>query len=426
MEIKAPRGTSDVLPEKAAIWDYLESKVVDIFTNFGYKKIILPVFEHTEIFQRGIGQSTDIVQKEMYTFEDKGGRSLTLRPEGTASVVRSFIENKMWNNPLPVKLYYIGPMFRYERPQSGRYREFWQMGAEALGSDDPFLDVEMIILLMDYFRSLKLNKLELKINSMGCSKCQPAYTGDLKKFIEPNLEKICKQCQKRYEKNPLRIFDCKNKECQKIYGDAPKLTDYLCQECKMHFDQVKDALTENNEDFEVDKSLVRGFDYYTKTTFEICSPVLGAQNAIGGGGRYDGLIESYGGPPNPGIGFALGIERMILAMQAEERMPGPKRINDVFVVSVDKDSKPEVFKLLMELRRSGISAEMDFAERSLRSQMKQADKKKAEYALILGPDEIKSGVCTIKDLINGTQENIKRNKVLEYLLKKKRVNERKN
>ncbi len=417
LEIKAPRGTSDILPERAQYWDFLALEAMNLFESFGYQKIIFPTFEYTEIFQKGIGQSTDIVQKEMYTFLDKAERSLTLRPEGTASVVRAYVEHKMWNRPQPVKLYYYGSMFRYERPQSGRYREFWQIGAESIGSLDPLIDVELIILLMDYYRQIGLQMIELKINSMGCPLCQPAYIEDLRSFLESKVNEICSQCKKRYKLNPLRVFDCKNEQCQKIYKEAPQLSKYLCSECQNHFARVKKGLDLGGESFQIDSSLVRGFDYYTKTTFEICSPLIGAQDAIGGGGRYDGLVELYGGPPTPGIGFALGLERVTLALEAENSLPQKKETKGIYVVSIDDELRTEAFNILLMLRRSGFQSDMDYTGKSLRGQMKQADKKGARFAIILGPDEIESGTYTVRDLNSGTQENVNKNNLVEFFKK---------
>ena len=311
----APRGTKDILPRDVEAWRYLERTMREICAQYGYLEIRTPVFEHTELFLRGIGETTDVVEKEMYTFTDRGERSLTLRPENTASAVRSYVENKMYADPAPTKLFYIGPMFRYDRPQAGRYRQFHQFGVEALGVEGPNIDAEIILLAVQILQTLGLKDLKLKVNSVGCPKCRPLHREKLQEYFRPHLGEMCKDCQSRFDRNPLRLLDCKNPHDQELAAGAPSLEECLCEECKTHFEGLKELLTAAGVDYVVDHNLVRGLDYYTKTAFEIQYAPLGAQSAVCGGGRYDGLIEEIGGPATPGIGFAMGMERVLLAIE---------------------------------------------------------------------------------------------------------------
>ncbi len=416
LQFKAPKGTTDILPDVARRWQYLERKAAELFSLYGYEPIITPVFEHTEIFQRSIGMSTDIVQKEMYTFMDKGGRSLTLRPEGTAPVIRAYVEHNMNLLPQPVKLYYTGPMFRYERPQAGRYRQFWQLGIEAIGSDDPAIDAETILLMINYFKSVGLKELTLYINSMGCDKDRPAYIRLLKDYAGENREKLCKDCRKRIDLNPLRLFDCKEESCQLVMQDAPKMIDYLDEACKEHFNKVRQYLDMQSIVYIIKPELVRGLDYYTKTAFEVVSPLLGAQNAIGGGGRYNKLVEEFGGPPTPGIGFAIGTERLSIAVDKEGAFVSTDSKMDVFIAIADEAAKSAAINLLFALREAKISADIDYMGRSLKGQLKYADKRGFKYTVFLGSRELESGKVAIKNMETGEQIEVPLNELVDKLL----------
>ncbi len=406
VQFKAPKGTMDLLPEKAAKWRYLDQLAGWICERYGYRPVVNPIFEQTELFARGIGSATDIVQKEMYTFTDKGGRSLTLRPEGTAPVMRAYLEHGMGQLPQPVKLYYYGPMFRQERPQAGRYRQFFQVGAELIGSDTPEADAEVIALLMDYFRAVGLKELELQINSMGDQVCRPAYVEALKQHVLPLTERLCPDCAKRLDTNPLRLFDCKNPGCKEVLVEAPKLLDYLDEDCRSHFERVQELLKAIGLDYKINPRLVRGLDYYTRTTFEVVSPRLGAQNAIGGGGRYDRLIEELGGPPTPATGFALGVDRLVLAADAEGvDLPVDTRLA-VFVAYASEEAVPASFKLVSRLRAAALAADMDYTGRSLKAQVKYADKLGAVFTVFLGPDELAKQSALIRDMKSGDQVEV--------------------
>ncbi|HEY3373797.1 MAG TPA: histidine--tRNA ligase [Candidatus Aquicultor sp.] len=425
MQFRAPKGTSDILPEVAKKWHYLEKIAVGLFKIYGYERIKTPVFEHTEVFQRGIGTSTDIVQKEMYTFTDKGGRSLTLRPEGTAPVIRAYVEHNMNQWPQPVKLFYIGPMFRYERPQAGRFRQFWQLGVEVIGSDDPGIDADTILLMINYFKAVGLKELTLYINSMGCDNDKPQYLQMLKKYAEEHSEELCKDCQKRIELNPLRLFDCKDESCQKVMAGAPKLIDHLCCDCKNHFYAVRQYLDMQGIGYIVKPELVRGLDYYTRTTFEVVSPLLGAQNAIGGGGRYNKLVEEFGGPPTPGIGFAIGLERLALAVEKEGVFASLEDSMDVFIALADDAARPAAINLLYKLRGERIRTDMDYMGRSLKAQLKYANKRDFKYTIFLGSAELESGQVIIKDMHASEQYEVKLSdlvdKVIELVTVKKQA-----
>ncbi|MDP2211084.1 MAG: histidine--tRNA ligase [Candidatus Aquicultor sp.] len=415
MQFRVPKGTTDIVPDVAVKWQYLERKAVELFKTYGYKPIITPIFEHTEVFTRSIGSSTDIVQKEMYTFEDKGKRSLTLRPEGTAPVIRSYVEQNMNQLPQPVKLYYTGPMFRYERPQAGRYRQFWQIGVEAIGSDDPAVDAESILLLVNYFKAVGLKELTLYINSMGCENDRPQYIEMLKEYAEAKRESLCNDCVKRVDLNPLRLFDCKNETCQAVMADAPKLIDHLCESCSGHFDEVKHYLEMQCVNYTIKPELVRGLDYYTKTTFEIVSPLLGAQNAIGGGGRYNKLVEEFGGPSTPGIGFALGTERLALAVEKEGVFDVNENSTEVFIAVADPAAKHAAVNILYQLRSNDISSDIDYMNRSLKAQLNAANRRGIRYFVFLGSRELEAGAVVVKDMEDGAQVEVKLNELVEHL-----------
>ena len=416
MLTNAPRGTKDILPEQIGNWLYVENKIRTICQNYGYEEIRTPVFEHTELFQRGIGEGTDVVDKEMYTFTDRGGRSITLRPENTASVVRAYLQNKLYAAGNLVKLFYIGSMFRYDRPQAGRLREFHQFGIEALGEQNPAVDAEIILLAWDFLKSLGLDDLKLKINTVGCPKCRPVYRQKLQHYFSENIEELCDDCKHRLLKNPMRILDCKVDSGKEFVEDAPKIETCLCDECREHFATVQKYLTAAGVNFEIDPRLVRGLDYYTKTAFEIQYLPLGAQSAVAGGGRYDGLIEEIGGSPTPGIGFAAGIERILIALEKQTVLQAEKVPLDAFIVAADENAELYAFNLLTNLRRKNISANMDFAKRSLKAQMKQAAKSGAKFALIIGENEVKNSTVTIKNLETSTQETISLSEVAEKIL----------
>src|SRR6056297_1002969 len=415
--INAPRGTNDILPPQSFKWNYIESKAKYIFDLYNYDEIRTPIFEYTELFQRGIGEETDIVEKEMYTFEDKSKRSITLRPEGTASVVRSFLENKIYGKAQPTKYYYIGPMFRYERPQSGRYRQFNQLGIEVFGSQDPRVDAEVIAVGMHYMDILGLEDLSLYINSIGCPKCRPKYLKKLKDYLNNNIDKLCEDCKRRIDKNPLRVLDCKNDRCQKVIDGAPKIIDYLCDECEVHFDNLKENLHNINIDFIIDPGLVRGLDYYTKTAFEVKYEGLGAQDTIFGGGRYDRLAEEIGKRDVPGIGFALGVERLLLTLKKQGiEIPIDKSV-DIYLTTIGDKAKKACFELLDEFRKNNIKAEIDYLGRSVGGQMKSADRMNATYTVIIGENELNSRKATVRNMKNGEQQEIKLDTLVESIEK---------
>lgn len=415
MLTNAPRGTKDILPDTVGDWNYVEGEIRELCRRFGYSEIRTPIFEHTELFQRGIGEGTDVVDKEMYTFTDRGERSITLRPENTASAVRAYLQNKLYAQSNLVKLFYIGSMFRYDRPQAGRMREFHQFGVEALGEANPAVDAEVILLAMNLLEGLGLKDLELSINSVGCPKCRSKYRTMLQDFFRDKLEDLCEDCRSRFERSPLRILDCKKDSDKPYMADAPKITDCLCEECADHFAKLKDLLTSAGISFTHDPRLVRGLDYYTKTAFEIKYPPLGAQSAVAGGGRYDGLIEEMGGNPTPAVGFATGLERLLLALESQNLLPEKNRSVDAYVVALGEAAQAEGFKLLNSLRQQGLSAAMDFAGRSMKAQMKQANKLGAKYSVILGEDEIAEGVVMLRSMEDSSQAKVPMNQVAEKI-----------
>lgn len=415
MLTNAPRGTKDILPDTVGQWTYVEEKIRDLCARYGYKEIRTPMFEHTELFHRGIGEGTDVVDKEMYTFTDRGDRSITLRPENTASAVRAYLQNKLYGDSSLVKLFYIGSMFRYDRPQAGRMREFHQFGVEALGESNPAVDAEIIMLAMDLLGGLGLKDLKLSLNSVGCPKCRLVYRKVLQDFFRDKLEDLCDDCKDRFERSPLRILDCKADADKPYMADAPKITDCLCEECQDHFHKVQHFLTEAGVEFELDARLVRGLDYYTKTAFEIKYPPLGAQSAVAGGGRYDGLIEEIGGSPTPAVGFATGLERVLLALEKQNLLPEMDTQTDAFVVALGEEAQGAAFKLLTKLRQAGLKAGMDYAGRSMKAQMKQANKANARFALIIGEDEVKEACVQLKDMAKSEQEKVSFDNIIEKL-----------
>lgn len=404
--ITKPRGTEDVLPQDSKLWQYIENTARCVCERFGYKEIRTPVFENTELFQRGVGDTTDVVQKEMYTFEDKGGRSLTLKPEGTATLVRSYIENSLYANPQPTKLSYIIPCFRYEKPQSGRLREFHQFGIECFGASSPTTDAEVISLAYMFLKELKLTGIQLNINSIGCPVCKKAYNEKLKSYFEDYKGELCGTCLERLEKNPMRIIDCKSEICSRIAKDAPKMVDYLCDECHEHFEAVKSSLDNMGIEYTVNPDIVRGLDYYTKTVFEFVSDALGAQSTVCGGGRYSGLVEELGGKPADGIGFAAGLERLILVLKKQQDMADMNSVPDLFVGAMGENAEKFAQRLIFELRTMGIAAEQDLCGRSLKAQMKYADKLGAKYSMVLGDDEIDGNLARLKNMKTGETVDI--------------------
>jgi len=422
MLIKAPKGTRDILPDEIYKWYYVEEKFREIAGRFNYKEIRIPVFEHTELFQRGVGDTTDIVQKEMYTFDDKGGRSITLRPEGTAGVVRSYIQNGMSSWPQPVKLFYNITAYRYENVQKGRYREFHQLGVELFGSADPGADAEVISLLHLYLKELGIKNIKLNINSIGCPTCREKYNKILKEYLAARLNNLCETCRDRYNRNPMRILDCKEERCKSELTDAPALLDYICEDCAEHFEKVKDKLSAMNIPFSIDKGIVRGLDYYTRTVFEFVSKNIGSQGTVCGGGRYDGLIESVGGSPTPGIGFALGIERLLLEMDSQGiNVPLPPS-PDIFVGVIGDKANLFAENLALKLRAGGITCHKDIMERSVSAQMKYANKLNARFVVIIGDNEVESGKVELKDMSTGETRMINIDTLQDRLKKFKQVN----
>lgn len=406
MSILGPRGTSDILPDNVKKWHKLEQAMREMAEIYGFQEIRTPIFEHTELFERGVGESTDIVQKEMYTFQDKGGRSLTLRPEGTAPCVRAFIQHRVYSQPQPTKWYYIGPMFRYDRPQTGRFRQFHQFGAEVFGSRSPSVDAEMITLMIDIVTNLGLEEYELHLNTVGCAKCRPGYRQELADFLAPLSTKLCDDCLKRVDINPLRILDCKNPKCQDLLVGLPLIHESVCEECEGHFAAVRAVLDQHGISYIIDDRLVRGLDYYTNTAFELLVPGIGAQSAVGGGGRYDGLVVECGGPDVPGIGFAIGMERLLLALEENGVELASAGGVDVFVAFTDPIYEELANQVLRELRMAGIRSDRDYTGRGLRAQMRQADRLKAGLVILIGEDEVKKGVYTLRDMNTKVQHEI--------------------
>lgn len=405
--IQKPKGTKDILPDEVYKWQYIESKIKDIFENAGMKEIRVPVFEHTELFSRGVGETTDVVQKEMYTFEDKGGRSITLRPEGTAGVVRSYIENGMASRPTPIKLWYEMAMYRYENVQKGRLREFRQIGTEVFGTSSYLADVECIMLGVKIFKELNIPNIKLNLNSIGCSECRRKYQEALREFIRPNLEKYCDTCKTRFEKNPMRILDCKEKKCKEMNQGAPIILDYLCDDCREHFDKVKKMLTDLDVDFEIDTGIVRGLDYYTRTVFEFVSEDDGL--TVLGGGRYDGLVKEVGGQDTPAVGFAMGAERLLEVFERYNKDVAKQKVMDLYVANIGEKANEFATELVLKLRDKGAFVEKDICERSLKAQFKYADKNNAKFVLTLGDDEVETKKAKIKNMQSGEEIEVELN-----------------
>ena len=404
MLIQKPKGTKDLLPEDTVKLQYIENKIKNIFDNYGFKEVRVPVFEHTELFQRGVGETTDVVQKEMYTFDDKSGRSITLRPEGTAGTIRAYLENGLNNKPSPLKLWYNMAMYRYENVQKGRLREFHQIGIELIGTSSYLADVEIILIGKRIFEELGIDNIKINLNSIGCPKCRSKYQEILKEYIRKNLDNYCDTCKNRFEKNPMRILDCKEEKCKKLNKDAPKMIDYLCDECKEHFENVKVMLISEKIGFGIDSSIVRGLDYYTKTVFEFIDDKTGL--TVLGGGRYDGLIEELGGSSTPAIGFALGVER--LSEMFDMSNPGKikEKVPELYILSLGKEENKKAVEISEKLRNEGIYVEKDLFERSFNSQMKYANRINAKFLLVIGENEISSKTCKLKNMLTGEETEL--------------------
>lgn len=408
-----PKGTKDVLPDQSYKWQFVESAAREVARLYNLNEIRTPTFEHTELFLRGVGETTDVVNKEMYTFLDKGGRSITLKPEGTAGAARLFIENGLSSSPLPVKTFYITPAFRYERPQAGRLREFHQFGIEVFGSDTAECDAEVIFAASSFLKKLGV-KTKLELNSIGCKTCRAEYNRALKEYFKPRLESMCSTCKERFEKNPLRMLDCKEEECKKINKDAPEILDYLCPTCRAHFEKVKSLLSLGGVEFTINSRIVRGLDYYSRTVFEFVSDEIGAQGTVCGGGRYDGLIAQLGGAQVPAIGFAAGLERLLLLMENTGAHFPEKPAPFIYIAGLDEPSKDKAYALCLELRAKGINAECDIMNRSLKAQMKYADKLGAKYSAVIGGDELAAGELPVKDMKDGTVVRVKFEDICTY------------
>ena len=403
---KAPRGTADLLPSESYKLRFIEKTLADTAALYGFQEIRTPVFEHTELFQRGVGETTDVVQKEMYTFEDNGHRSVTLRPEGTAGTVRAFLEHGLFNEPMPQKYYYLTSCYRYEKPQAGRLREFHQLGVEAFGAEGPAQDAEIIALAAHFFDIFGLEDIRLELNSIGCKTCRKDYQAALRAYFTENIDNLCETCRDRLARNPMRILDCKNPECGEIAKGAPQVLDYLCEECDAHFKSVQRYLRTMDIPFTVNPTIVRGLDYYTRTVFEFVSGAIGAQGTVCGGGRYDGLVEELGGSPTPACGFGLGIERLKLLMEAQGiAFPQPERV-DIYIAPANADCAFEAMRMTEELRRFGLRALTDVSGRSVKAQMKFANKVGALFTMILGEDEIGTKRGTVKNMDNGEVKNV--------------------
>ena len=416
--INIPKGTKDVLPAEAYKWHFVENTARRIAALYGLKEIRTPVFEHTELFLRGVGDTTDIVNKEMYTFLDKGERSITLKPEGTAGVVRSFIENGGGGGVLPQKMYYITPVFRYERPQAGRLREHHQFGVEIFGGKGAETDAEVILLARDYIAALGVEGVELNLNSIGCKHCRPKFNEALREYLRPHLSEMCPTCNARFEKNPLRILDCKEEKCAAVNAGAPRSVDFLCDECREHFEKLKAILDDCGVAYTLNPKLVRGLDYYSKTVFEFVSTSIGAQGTVLGGGRYDTLIENLGGPSVPAVGFGSGIERMLLVLENTGKTIPQEAPLGVYAAGLDEAGRRAAFLLVQELRKKGISADFDHAARSVKAQFKYAGKVGARFVVAIGSNELESGMYTIKDMAASTSESVAAADAAAYLASK--------
>ncbi|MCY3772876.1 MAG: histidine--tRNA ligase [Gemmatimonadetes bacterium] len=412
MNYKAPRGTYDILPEDQAYWRHVIERTRRVCELYGYEQIDVPVFEQTGLFERSVGESTDIVEKEMYTFLDRSDERMTLRPEFTAGICRAYAEHKLHGRPQPLRLFTIGPAFRYERPQAGRYRQFYQIDVEVLGSQDPAVDLEVMQVAWQIYEDVGIRGLSFQVNSTGCPACRPGYLDTLRSWYAQHLGEICGDCERRYGQNLLRLLDCKNESCRTISEDAPRIQDSLCEDCGGHFDRLRSYLDGLDRPYEVNHRLVRGLDYYTKTVFEVWAAGIGAQNAVCGGGRYDGLIGTVGGPETPAIGFASGIERIILTMKQEGIEPPGMPKPSVFVAYLGAEAKSAAVVLAQELRAAGVGTTALWEDRSLKAQMRQADRLGAAYTLIIGEEEVRNGVVMLRRMADSTQASIPRSEVL--------------
>lgn len=419
--IRLPRGTQDILPGDSEKWQYVEQVFVDLCRRYNYQEIRTPIFEHTELFERGVGDTTDIVQKEMYTFTDRGDRSLTLRPEGTASVVRAFVQNKLFgSNQQPQKLFYNGPMFRYERPQQGRMRQFVQLGIEALGSKDPAIDAEVISLAMNFYQSLGLKSLRLVINTLGDKESREQHRQALVNHFHPYREELCQDCQLRLDKNPMRVLDCKKDKEHPAMQTAPKILDYLTPEAKDYFEKVTAYLDAVGVEYVIDSNLVRGLDYYNHTAFEIMSAAsgFGSITTLSGGGRYNGLVEDLGGPETAGIGFALSVERLLMALEAEDVELPLEQSLDAYVVAIGEKAEAKAFEITQTLRTNGLKADKDYLKKKIKAQFKAADRNQAAYVIVIGENELTNGQVSIKTMTTGEQENIAFDQIVSYIKQK--------
>ena len=414
---KSIKGTQDTLPSESYKIQFVEQSVLEIAKNYGYKEIRVPVFEHTELFQRGVGDTTDVVQKEMYTFEDKGGRSITLRPEGTAGVVRSYIEHGLFNEAQPQKVCYLISCYRYEKPQAGRLREFHQFGCECFGTASPAADAELISLVNDIFAFLDVKNLKIQINSIGCPECRKNYHKALQEYFESKKDDLCATCLGRLERNPMRILDCKSPVCSDIAKDAPKVTDYLCDECDDHFKKTQQYLDAMNIPYEVNPSIVRGLDYYTKTVFEFVSTEIGAQGTVCGGGRYDGLVEEIGGNHTPALGFAMGMERLLMLMEAQGIEFPPEAKCDLYIASMGESATLKASQIASDVRGNGMHAQFDIVGRSVKAQMKYANKIGAAYTVVLGDSEIEAGVAKVKNMADGSETEMNIDDIAEEIMR---------
>lgn len=412
---QAPRGTQDILPEEQAYWRFVEQKAAEASLLYGYERIDTPAIEDARLFNRSVGEGTDIVDKEMYIFEDRGGNRLALAPEGTASVCRAYVQHGMQNLPQPVKLYYLASMFRYERPQAGRYRQFHQFGWEAIGSEDAALDAELIDTSWQFYLSMNISQLFLSLNSIGCKDCRPAYLAALKEHYAARIETLCPDCKVRLVKNPMRLLDCKKPSCQPVADSAPKSSEYLCQPCAAHFSQLQKYLELLGIPFGVNHRLVRGFDYYTRTVFEIQPGSGGSRSSLGGGGRYDGLIEELGGKPTPAVGFAAGMELIILQLKDQKIAVPPMLKPQVFIACLGDAARDEAFKLAASLRRAGIGVIQAIGSRSLKSQLRQANSLAIGRAVIIGEEELKTGTVILRDMTTASQETVPLDRLRELL-----------
>jgi histidyl-tRNA synthetase len=412
-KISAIKGIKDILPQETPIWNHFESTARKIFGLFGFREIRVPIIEKTELFKRGIGETTDIVEKEMYTFHDRDDELITLRPEATAGVIRAYIEHNMQAHEQITKLFTIGPMFRRERPQKGRFRQFHQINVELFGEDRPQADAEIIFMLAYFLKSTGITNFSLEINSLGCRKCRPAFSRAVVAHLQGSEQSLCLNCQRRIKTNPLRVFDCKTETCQDIISHAPKILDYLCNECEQHFADVKSSLADLGISYQINPKMVRGLDYYIRTAFEVTSGTLGAQNAIAGGGRYDGLVSFLGGPEVAGIGFAAGMERLVACRAQKNDRPIK---TDVYIAALGPTARKKAFLLTNKLREAGISAEMDYSDKSLKSQMKRADKLNSSFTLILGDEEIEKNSVKLRDMNSKKQEILPLDKLPEVLV----------